>query len=273
MDALANKVVMITGASRGLGRAMAEGMAAAGAHLVLTARKGSEEKLAGVIRSIEAQGVKGKLVPVFGELTRIEDCEAVIGACRIHFGALDALVNNAGLGMDLIGPKTSEGRRFYNIDPDVWRRIIDANINGTFWMTRAAMPVFLGQRRGRIINVTTSFDTMVREGYCPYGPSKAAVEAMTAIWAKELVGTGITVNALLPGGAADTDMMPREDWPDRSKLISPSRMIAPAVWLASDESHGITGMRVVAKDWNPGLPPLEAFKAASAKAGTHQQTG
>lgn len=267
MDALANKVVLITGASRGLGRALAEGMAAAGAHLVLTARRGSEKKLADLTRSIAKRGARGKLIPLFVDVASIEDCEAVMEKCREHFGRLDVLVNNAGLGMDLVGPKAANQRQFYNIPADIWRRIVDTNINGTFWMTRAAMRMFLGQQRGRIINLTTNYDVMVKEGFCPYGPSKAAVEAMTAIWAKELSGTGITVNALLPGGGADTGMMPAEDWPDRSRLIPPSAMVPPAVWLASDQSDGATGMRVVARNWNPALPAADAFKAASARAG------
>ena len=107
---------------------------------------------------------------------------------------------------------------------------------------------------------------MVRVGLSPYGPSNAAVEAMTAIWAQDLAGTGVTVNALLPGWASDTDMIVREDHPDRSRLVPPSAMVAPAVWLASDESDGVTGMRILAKDWDASLPAAEAFKAASATA-------
>ena len=262
---LRDKVILITGASRGLGRAMAEGLAAAGAHLVLTARRGSESKLAEVADAIAKQGAKGRTLQVFGDVANPEDCGAVIDKTRDCFGRLDVLVNNAGLGMDQVGPLKAKNRQFHQIPIDIWRSIVDTNINGPFLMTRAAMPMFLHQRRGRIINVTTTYATMVKEGFCPYGPSKAAAEAMTVIWAKELAETGITVNSLSPGGGTDTDLMPLEDWPDRSKLLPAFVMVPPVIWLASDEAEGITGMRIVAKNWNAALPPAEAYKGASSK--------
>ena len=262
---LQDKVILVTGASRGIGRAMAEGFAAARAHVVLTATRGSRERLAEVGRTIAAAGQKGEVLQLLGDITIPEDCDEVIQETRERFGRLDALVNNAGVGMELIGPRTANNRQFYNVPVDTWRRIVDTNINGMFLMTRAALPLFRSRRHGRIINVTTSYDTMLREGFCPYGPCKAAAEAMSVVWAKELASAGITVNSLCPGGATDTTMMPVEDWPDRSKLLRPAVMVPPAVWLASDESGGVTGMRVVAKDWDAALPPAEAFKRAAAK--------
>jgi 3-oxoacyl-[acyl-carrier protein] reductase len=150
---------------------------------------------------------------------------------------------------------------------DLWHRIVDTNVNGTFHMARAAIPVLLRQGWGRIVNLSTGMRTMVKIGFSPYGPSKAAVEAMTAIWAQDLAGTGVTVNALLPGWVSDTDMVLKEDFPDRARLVPPASMIAPAVWLASEASNGVTGMRIIARDWGASLPAEEAFKAAAAKAG------
>jgi 3-oxoacyl-[acyl-carrier protein] reductase len=175
------------------------------------------------------------------------------------------LFNNAGLGMDRVGPRTTNTRQFYNVDFETWRGIVDTNINGTFLMTRAALALFMRRGQGRVINLTTSYGTMLREGFSPYGPCKAAVEALTVVWAKDLAATGITVNSLCPGGAADTDMMPHEDFPDRAQLLAPSVMIAPAVWLASDAARGVTGMRIVAKDWDAALPAAEAFKRAASR--------
>lgn len=265
MSSLQGKVILVTGASRGLGRAMAEGLGAAGAHLVLTATQASQAKLASLARSIYGRRAETQSLHVAADITNVRDCETVIRQTRERFGRLDVLINNAGLGMDQVGPRTSGNRRFYNVPVDTWRRMVDTNINGMFLMTRAALPLFRSQGRGRILNITTSYDTMLREAFCPYGPCKAAAEAMTVIWAKELADRGVMVNSLCPGGGTDTEMMPKEDFPDRSKLLPTSVVTAPAVWLCSDESAGVTGMRIVGKDWDPALPPAEAFKRASAR--------
>jgi len=265
MGVLQHKVILVSGASRGLGRAMAEGLAAAGAHLVLTANRGSQARLAEVIEGIAARGGKGRIVPVLGDITDAADCDSALQAAREHFGRLDVLFNNAGLGMDQVGPRTTNKRQFFNVPVDTWRRIVDTNMNGMFLMTRAALPLLTSAGRGRIVNITTSYDTMLREAFCPYGPCKAAAEAMTVIWSKELAAAGIAVNSLCPGGGVDTTMMPLEDWPDRSKLLPASVMVAPAIWLASDESDGVTGMRIVAKNWDAALPPTEAFAKASSR--------
>jgi NAD(P)-dependent dehydrogenase (short-subunit alcohol dehydrogenase family) len=108
---------------------------------------------------------------------------------------------------------------------------------------------------------------MMLEGLSPYGPSKAGLEAATAVWAKDLSGTGVTVNALLPGGAANTRMVPKEEAPDRTKLVQPEAMMAPIVWLMSQASDGVTGRRFVARDWDPALAPGAASAMAGAPAG------
>ena len=96
----------------------------------------------------------------------------------------------------------------------------------------------------------TSFYTMMMDGFSPYGPSKAALESATVIWSKDLAGTGVTVNALLPGRPANTHMIPQSEIPDRSTLIQPEVMIAPIVWLMSPRSNGVTGRRIIAKEWD-----------------------
>jgi 3-oxoacyl-[acyl-carrier protein] reductase len=107
---------------------------------------------------------------------------------------------------------------------------------------------------------------MTRGGVSPYGPSKAALEAATAVWSEDLDGTGVTVNALLPGRAADTAMIQYDDVRDRKTLLSPSVMVAPAVWLISPDSDGITGHRFIAKDWDPAKPWQENVRTAGALA-------
>ena len=96
--------------------------------------------------------------------------------------------------------------------------------------------------------------TIVRRGFSPYGPSKAALEAETTIWAQDLKETPVTVNMLLPGGAVETGMIPT-NVPDtiRSALLQPQVMVPPLIWLASDQSSGVTGQRIIATEWSDAL--------------------
>jgi 3-oxoacyl-[acyl-carrier protein] reductase len=132
-------------------------------------------------------------------------------------------------------------------------------------MARAAVPAMLRAGWGRIVNVSVSRETMRRAGFSPYGPSKAALESETVIWAQDLAGTGITVNALLPGGATATSMVPASISPElRASLLQPEVMVAPLLWLVSPRSDGITGKRVIARRWREGQaePPPNAIEDA-----------
>src|SRR5258707_15287843 len=91
---------------------------------------------------------------------------------------------------------------------------------------------------------------MMMEGFSPYGPSKAALEAATVVWAKDLAGTGVTVNALAPGGPANTRMIPSTEVADRATLIQPEVLIAPIAWLMSPRSDGVTARRIIAQEWD-----------------------
>ena len=140
---------------------------------------------------------------------------------------------------------------FWKTDPEIWRMIIDTNINGVFLMTRAVVPIMLEQKWGRIINISVHERTMRRKGFSPYGPSKAALESMSTIWSKELEGTGVTLNMLLPGGATHTGMVPSKIPPDQLKgLLKPEVMDPAAIYLASDEAGQVNGNRIVAVEWN-----------------------
>ena len=266
LASVSGKVVIITGASRGLGRAMAEGLAAAGAKLALVARPGSEAHLTEVGRAIGTQNAHAECLLLHADVTNPQECESIVERTLERFGTVHVLVNNAALGMDQLGSHTVRQLRFQDVPVDLWQRMLATNVNGPFYMSRAVTPHLLKARWGRIVNLSTSFPTMLRAGMSPYGPTKAALEAMSAIWAKELADTGVTVNVLLPGWAADTNMIPHEDFPDRSKLIAPSALVPPMLWLASSESDGITGVRIVARDWDASLAPSEAFARASAQA-------
>ncbi len=258
-------VALVTGASRGLGRAMAQGLLAAGYPVVAMARPGSEAALESLIQPDGAP--RDRLLCLTGDICSEEACREILARACERFGTVHALVNNAALGMDLVGPQVSKPRPFFDVDSAMWRRIVDTNINGTFTISKVIVPHLLAQGWGRVVNLSTQFVTMQRAGFSPYGPTKAAVEAMTVIWAKELAGTGVTANVLLPGGAADTDMIPREDFADRSRLVRPQAMVPPLLWLLSRASDGVTGRRFVAKTWSLSAPLAEAIASAGTDAG------
>lgn len=260
---LDGKVAIVTGAARGLGRAMAEGLVYTGASVVFTDLDAAA--LASTVRA--ADDGRGAAVGVAGDITALADCERIVAETVKRFGALHVLVNNAGKGPALLeaSPRT-KSLKFWETDPDVWREIIVTNVNGTFLMARSAAPVMVAAGWGRIVNITTSLPTMQRRHNSPYGVSKAAIEAETLIWAKDLDGTGVTVNSLIPGGAADTEfvhMASRKELAAIGRaLLPPSVMVAPIVWLASPLSDGITGARFVGTLWDERLPPNDAAAKA-----------
>jgi 3-oxoacyl-[acyl-carrier protein] reductase len=120
---------------------------------------------------------------------------------------------------------------------------------------------------GRIVNISINHETMRRRGFSPYGPSKAALESETVIWSQDLAGTGVTVNALLPGGATLTGMIP-SGVPEglRAKLLDPAIVVPPLLWLVSHDADAVTGRCLVASRWRADLGGAEAA-AASEGAG------
>ncbi|GAB3302316.1 SDR family NAD(P)-dependent oxidoreductase [Pseudoclavibacter terrae] len=261
------RVAIVTGGSRGLGRVMALALRAAGYAVTITASGASAALDEVVADAAKLPGGAELLLPLVADVSDPHRANQVVEATVERFGGVHALVNNAGRGMRLVSETfTTDPVHFWDVPPATWAQIIDTNVNGPFVMSQAVMPRFLAQGDGRLVNVSTSAQTMVRPGYAPYGPSKAALEAMTRSWATDLAGTGVTANLLLPGGAADTELLPAG--PDRKgadgNLLSPEVMAAPAVWLCSPESASVSGARVIAKLWDPTLSAVEAFAAASS---------
>lgn len=252
-------VVVVTGAGGGLGGAMARGLLAAGRRVAAVDHEPGAGGLAALERDAAAAESADRLYVTTADVRSVADAEGAIERALARFGAVHALVNNAG-----IGPYRGGGGSFLDVPVAYWQRLIDTNVNGPYLMTRAIVPHLVAQRWGRIVNVTTSLATMVMDGMAPYGPAKAALEAASAIWAKEMAGTGVTVNVLVPGGAADTAMVPLERAPDRSALISPQVMVAPIVWLTSEDAAGTTGRRFIGKAWDPAAPVADNLRAAGA---------
>jgi 3-oxoacyl-[acyl-carrier protein] reductase len=197
------------------------------------------------------EGLQDRLLYLECDVTQWRQCVAAVSETIERFGTLHGLVNNAGVGMQDIGNVLVGKRKaFYEVEIDAWRGSIDVNVNGPFNMAKAVAPHLLRQGWGRIVNIETSSYTMMMEGFSPYGPSKAALESATVIWSKDLAGTGVTVNALAPGGPANTRMIPQSEVVDRSTLVQPEAMMAPIVWLMSARSNGVTGRRIIAKEWD-----------------------
>jgi NAD(P)-dependent dehydrogenase (short-subunit alcohol dehydrogenase family) len=245
---LSDRVAIVTGGGRGLGRAMALGLADAGCRVVITAAREKQEIAAVAVEG----GGAGFVHAMTADVTREEDCARVVGAALAQFGRLDILVNNAGRGMKYVSERfLTEPTRFWEVRADVFRMVIDTNVNGPFLMARAAVAPMLRAGWGRIVNVSMNRETMRRAGFSPYGPSKAALESETVIWAQDLAGTGVTVNAVLPGGATATGMIPETVSEEvRASLLQAEVMVKPLLWLASTASDGITGKRVIATRWS-----------------------
>jgi NAD(P)-dependent dehydrogenase (short-subunit alcohol dehydrogenase family) len=252
------RVVIVTGGTAGLGRVMVEALLSDGHCVVAVGRSG-----AGELREAD------RLLIERGDVGDAAACEAIVARTIAHFGSIDALVNNAGQNLPT-AVKNNDGvraRRFYDVSLEQWHSIWTTNTAGAFLMARAVAPRLVASGWGRIINHVTSYRTMVRSGEHPYGPSKAALEAMATVWAADLAGTGVTVNAILPGGAADTRMLTKEAVSDRSKLIRPSVMAPLIQYLLSDASNEISGRRFIGALWNPEASIQENVTASSTVSG------
>jgi NAD(P)-dependent dehydrogenase (short-subunit alcohol dehydrogenase family) len=240
---------LVTGATSGLGLAMARALAAAGARVAITSRD-----------SERAERAANEVGPnAFGLALDVRDEEAVAaGVADVweRLGGIDLLVNNAGIGMRTVNPRfLSEPQPFWEVTPDGFRDVIDTKATGCFLMAREVAPRMLEQGGGRIVMISMSGSTMVRRGFVPYGPSGAAVEALARVMAADLADSPVTVNILLPGGrGTQTGMVPDETPPEiRERMQDPSVIGPPIVWLASEAADGVHDERIVAAEFEEWL--------------------
>ncbi len=255
---LTGKVAIVAGGGGGMGRAIVLALIEKGAKVaVFDVRQENVDK---VVAEAPAVGDSECAIPLVRDITQIDDCMSAVQETIDAFNSADILVNAAGLGMaTLKNDYWNDNLKFWNADIDRFNALMSVNWNGAFLLARSAVPHMIEKGWGRIVNVTTSLDTMTTRGYTPYGPSKAALEAATSVWAKDLEGTGVTANVLVPGGPVNTDFIPENAPFDRTKLTQPEVMQAPMCWLASDLSDGVTDMRFVARSWNPDVSLEEAI--------------
>ncbi len=213
-------------------------------------------------------------LPLADFYAAISTTAAPIRGLQSHRRSQSILVNNAARGMRFVSDTfLTEPTKFWEVAPETWRLVIDSNVTGPFLMARAAVPGMLARGWGRIINISMNQDTMRRRGFSPYGPSKAALESETIIWAQDLQGTGVTVNALVPGGVTDTGMIPPSVTDQvRAGFLRPEVIVPPLLWLASKQSDDVTGRRLLATKWRADVPPSQASKEASDEAGWGIQT-
>jgi NAD(P)-dependent dehydrogenase (short-subunit alcohol dehydrogenase family) len=266
---LSGRVAIVTGAGRGLGRGMALGLARLGATVIGPAHIASD------FANLEpSDALPGRIVGLNADLRRSGDCDAVISAAR-GAGGVHILVNNAGLTLTYVCPdlyRRPSPPKFWEAGDEIVQNVMDTNFVAADKLARRAAPIMVQQGWGRIINVTTMLYTMSRVGFSPYGPSKAALEVASWVWARELEGTGVTVNIVNPGAGANTPGMAeemrrasREGRVDR--LVEPEDMVAPLTWVVSREADAVNGMRYDAKRWDGSLPPAEAARRCGRPAG------
>jgi 3-oxoacyl-[acyl-carrier protein] reductase len=193
MTLLKDKVAIVTGASRGIGRAIAIELATQGAIAVVNYASSSAAAEA-VVAEITAAG--GEAIALQADVSKIEQVEALINAVMEKFKRVDILVNNAGITRDAL---------LLRLKPEDWQAVIDLNLTGVFLCTRAVSKIMLKQRSGRIINITSVAGQMGNPGQANYSAAKAGVIGFTKSVAKEFASRSITVNAVAPGFIA-TDM-------------------------------------------------------------------
>ena len=241
-------VAVVTGSSQGLGRVMAKGLAKAGAKVVLVSP--DRDKLMGVADELGS----GSALPVVADITCEEDCRRTLDETLKRFGTPGVLVNNARY------TPAQDRLPFWQTPIELWDASTRINVFGTYVMTRALVPAMIEARWGRVINLTTSLETIERRHNSPYGVTKAAIEVETLIWSQDLAGTGVTVNSLLPGGACDTRATRIRGPVAGGVLLDPEIMVPPLIWLASKLSDGRTGGRYIAKQWSTSDPLSTAIE-------------
>lgn len=264
-----DQVAIVTGGLRGLGKAMALGLLRAG-HPVVAVGHIAEDVPP---MQAEAGADAGRLTCLVLDLLEPQSREALVAAAE-RVGPVGILVNNAGLTFTYFDPKRflDGPKKFWVLEDATVQAVMDTNYVVADCLTRRLIPRMLARGWGRIVNVTTKLDTMDRAGSIPYGPSKAALELASSIWAKDLAGTPVTVNIVNPGAGAHTPGMAQEmrDWSDSGKaprLLDADAMVPPLLFVVSRAADAVQGWRFDATTWDVSVAPVEAARRSGRRAG------
>lgn len=238
---LQKKVAIVTGASRGIGKAIAFALSKEGACVVVAARSEIEGRLPGTIHKTveEIRALGGDTLAIRADITKEEEINEMIRKTLDHYGRIDVLVNNAGIAMPGTIAETSTKR---------WDLVMAVNLRSAFLCTKAALPSMMNQRSGSIINLSSIMGTRAIAGSIPYGVTKAAIERFTLGLAQEIKEYGIAVNALCP---SHTDT-------EGSRMMNPDRNHSSfqsvevwgkyAAFLAHQSSSTLTGKCFIAEE-------------------------
>jgi len=232
---LLGKSALITGASRGIGRAIAAAYAQAGARVFICGRNPGDVE--NTCRELCVDGVAG-------DIARADDAQRIVSTALQRFGAIDVLVNNAGI----LGPRAA----IADYPVAAWEEVLRINLTGLFLITHEVLPAMLARRGGSIINVTSGVGRVGKAKWGAYAVSKAGLESFTQVLADEVKSAGIRVNSVNP--AATRTAMRAQAYPgeDPLTLPAPESVVPIFIHLASDASVGVSGHSLNARDWPGG---------------------
>ena len=235
---LAEKVALITGGSRGIGRAIAWAYTRAGAKVFICGR--DEKNLRATVDEIRLGG--GEIDGLGGDVGSLNDVQRIVSAAAQRYGTIHVLVNNASI----LGPRDT----IANYPPPAWQEVLRINLTGIFFITQAVLPIMSDRGSGSIINVTSGVGRRGKARWGAYAVSKAGVESLTQVLADEVSRAGIRVNSVNP--AATRTRMRAQAYPSEDPLTlpMPDEILPLFLYLASDASAGVSGQSLEARDWH-----------------------
>ena len=245
---LDGKIALMTGAGRGIGKAIAIGFARAGADIIAVSRTLPE-----IEETVStAQFAGRRALAIQADVSRLEDVERIAQQVRSDFGRLDILINNAALRMNHLGKKDSYYIPFTDLTIDDWDSAINVNLRGPFLCIRELLPLIRINGAGSVINISAGGGKRGMAGRLPYCASKFGLEGLTQSLSLEFQSFNIAVNALSPGKHSILTDEAKKEQLERSPaalFMRPEMMVAPAIFLALQDGHGTTGQHIEALDW------------------------